>query len=180
MKSLDSIQKTFKVFKTLSMIAMITSFAAAGAALLGLICVTAWQSKGMIGLGRSVMALTGEASLEPAICALLADAVFALTDGLLFLSAWNYFRAEQADGTPFTHGGADQIRRLGIRTIVLPIVAIVISAVIYGCFEMRGPADWSNAASIVLGVALILASLVFRYGADLEARAKEGGAGGEA
>ena len=43
MKSLITIQKTFKVFKTLSMIAMIISFIAAGTALLGLSLIHIYQ-----------------------------------------------------------------------------------------------------------------------------------------
>lgn len=113
MKSLITIQKTFKVFKTLSMIAMIVSFIAAGTALLGLLCVIEWQSEGMLGFGKSVMAFTGTTSLEPAICVLLSDTVFALTDGFLCLFAWNYFKTELTDGTPFTHSGADKVKSLG-------------------------------------------------------------------
>lgn len=173
MRSLITIQKTFKVFKTLSMIAMIVSFIAAGTALLGLLCVIEWQSEGMLGFGKNVMAFTGTTSLEPAICALLSDAVLALTDGFLFLFAWRYFKTEQADGTPFTHNGADQIRNLGIKTIVMPLVAVIISAAIYGCFGMTNAPDWSNAVSVELGIVLILASLVFHYGAELEAIKKE-------
>ncbi|MDO5785771.1 MAG: hypothetical protein Q4P20_11990 [Eubacteriales bacterium] len=173
MKSLITIQKTFKVFKTLSMIAMIVSFIAAGTALLGLFCVIEWQSAGMLGFGRSVMEFAETTSLEPAICALLSDAVFALTDGFLCLFAWNYFKMELADGTPFTHSGADKVRSLGIQTIVMPPVAVIISAVIYSFFGMTNSADSSNAVSVVLGIVMILASLVFHYGAELEMKMGE-------
>lgn len=173
MKSLKMIQKTFKVFKKLSMLAMIVSFIAAGTALLGLLCVIEWQSEGMLGFGRYVMDFTGVTSLKQAICALLSDIVLALTDGLLFLFAWRYFKTEHANGTPFTHSGADQIRSLGIKTIVMPLVAVIISAVIYSCFGMTNTPDRSNTVSVVLGIVLILASLVFRYGAELEMRVKE-------
>lgn len=173
MKSLITIQKTFKVFKTLSMIAMIVSFIAAGTALLGLLCMIEWQSERMLGFGRSIMEFTETTSLEPAICVLLSDAVFALTDGFLCLFAWNYFKTELVDGTPFTHSGADKVRSLGVKTIVMPLVAVIISAVIYGCFDLKKSTDWSNTVSIVLGIVLILMSLVFHYGADLETIKKE-------
>ena len=41
MKSLQTIQKTFKVFKTLSKIGMIASFVWAGLTVIGLLCGTA-------------------------------------------------------------------------------------------------------------------------------------------
>lgn len=170
MKNLKTIQKTFEVFGRLSMIAMIISFCAMGAALLGLLCTIEWQTEGTIGFGRNVMAYIGTTSLKPAICELLSDAIFALTDGLLFLSAWCYFKAEQEDGTPFTHSGADRIKNLGIKTIVMPIVAVIISAVIYQCFDIEPAMEWGNAVSVVLGIILILAAQVFHYGAELESK----------
>lgn len=32
---------------------------------------------------------------------------------------------KQEEGTPFTHSGADRIKSLGIKTIVLPLVAVI-------------------------------------------------------
>lgn len=119
------------------------------------------------------MAFIGTTSLEPAICVLLSDTVFALTDGFLCLFAWNYFKTELTDGTPFTHNGADKVRSLGIKAIVMPIVAVIISVVIYACFDITNTPDWSNAVSVELGIVLILASLVFHYGAELETIKKE-------
>lgn len=83
------------------------------------------------------------------------------------------FKTEQADGPPFTHSGADQIRSLGIKTIVMPLVAVIISAVVYSCFGLTNAPDWSNAVSVELGIVLILASLVFHYGAELETKTGE-------
>ena len=139
MKSLETVQKTFRVFQILTKIAMILSFVWAGLAALGL-------------LGETVMALT---------------------DGTLLAFAYNYFKAEQAAGTPFTHEGADQIKRLGIRNIVLPLVAAIIIAVVFAVFGVPQPAgsDWSNISSLSTGIVMILASIIFRYGADLEAKA---------
>ena len=173
MKNLTKIQKVFGIFGRLSMLAMIVSFIAAGTALLGMLCVIEWQTEGTLGLGRSIMEFTEASGFEAAVCSLLSDAVFALTDGILFLFAWRYFKAEQADSTPFTSSGADQIKSLGIKTIVMPIAAVIISTVIYRCFGLTSSDDWSNTASLVLGVGLILASLVFRYGAELEEQAKK-------
>lgn len=63
---------------------------------------------------------------------------------------------------------------LGIRTIVLPLVAVILMAVVCAGFALpQGVADtWSNGFSISFCIVLILASLVFRYGADLEETAQ--------
>lgn len=170
MESLQKIQKTFGVFQVLSKVAMILSFVWAGLALIGLLFGIVWYTGGSVyGANmETVISLTETGGLYEMIGTLLSDFVFALTDGVLYLFAWNYFKAEQADGTPFTVSGANRIRRLGIQTIVLPLVAVIVSSVIYTCFGMASAADSSNAGSVVLGIMLILVSLVFQYGAELE------------
>ncbi|MDY3984064.1 hypothetical protein [Dysosmobacter sp.] len=172
MKSLQTIQKTFKVFKTLSKIGMIVSFVWAGLTVIGLLCGTAWYSGGtLIGPSQeALLSLTLTSGLNQMMGVLLTDMVFALADGTLLLFAFRYLKQEQADGTPFTQSGAEQIKRLGIRTIVLPLVAAILSAVFYEVFDLSQAAmvDWGNLASLSMGIVLILASLVFRYGAELE------------
>ena len=100
---------------------------------------------------------------------LLSDLVFALTDGTLFLLAFRYCKQEQMDCTPFSQGGAEQIKRLGIRTIVLPLVAAILVATVCEIFGLPQNAggDWGNLSGVSMGIVLILASLVFRYGAEL-------------
>lgn len=177
MKSLTTIQKTFRVFQILSKVLMILSFVAAGLALLGVTCAMVWRNGGtVVGAQMETMfSLTNTSGLEQMIAELLADAVFALTDGVLFLFAFLYFKAEQADGTPFTQSGADRIRNWGINSIVLPIVAAIIAAVIYGCFGLTRSEGWNNGGFVLLGIVLILASLVFRYGAELAENVKRNG-----
>lgn len=178
MKSLQTIQKIFHVFEILTKIAMILSFVWAGLAALGLLCGTVWYHGGMVDADRELLySLTVTSGLTEMIGVLLTDTIWALTDGVLLIFALRYFRAEQADGTPFTKRGAEQIKRLGIRTIALPLVAAILTAVVrelFGLLQNAG-ADWGNLSGLTMGIVLILASLVFRYGAELEeARAGEG------
>lgn len=175
MKSLETVQKTFRVFQTLTKIAMILSFVWAGLAALGLLCGIVWNGGGaVIGADRELLyTLTETNGLAQLIAVLLGETIMALTDGTLLAFAYGYFKAEQADGTPFTHSGADQIKRLGIRTIVLPLVAVIVIAVVFAVFDVPQPAgsDWSNLSSVSTGIVLILAGILFRYGADLEEKA---------
>ena len=60
---------------------------------------------------------------------------------------------------------------LGIKLIVMPIVAVVIAATIYASFGIDA-AEPDNGASVVMGIALILVSMILRYGAELEQRNK--------
>ena len=173
MKSLQTIQKTFRVFQILTRIGMILSFVWAGMAFAGLLCGIAWQSGvTVVGADRELLfALTVTKGLPEMIGVLLTDVIFALTDGTLLLMASRYFKEEQAAGTPFTEEGAEQVKRLGIRTIVLPLVAVILCTVVYEVCGLSGyaPRDWDNLMSVSMGIVLILASLIFRYGAVLEA-----------
>ena len=175
MKSLQTIQKTFRIFQTLTKVMMVLSFVWAGLAALGLLCGIVWYNGGsVVGADQGMLlALTETGGLTEMIAVLLVDVILALTDGTLLAFALHYFRTEQADGTPFTKRGADEIRRLGIRTIVLPLVAAILAATVHGVFHLPANAgsDWNNAHSLTIGIALILASLVFRYGAELEEKA---------
>ena len=172
MKTLQTIQKTFRVFQNLTKIAMILSFVWAGLALLGMLCGAVWYGGGtVVGIGQAQLySLTKTGGLIQMIAVLLTDAILALTDGTLLAFALRYFKAEQADGTPFTLRGADQVLHLGIRTIVLPLVAAIVCAVI--CELMGVPQnavrDWGNLNSLTTGLVLILTSVIFRYGAELE------------
>lgn len=175
MESLHKIQKVFRVFMILTKIGMICSFVWAGLSLLGLAFGAAWYS-GAAAYGTALetaLFLTEAKGLSELTAVLLTEMVFALTDGILLLFAFRYFQAEQEAGTPFTVEGALQIRRLGVRTIVLPLVAVALAAAFGALYDLpqSAMADWSNAASVSLGIVLILAGLIFRYGAELENKA---------
>ncbi|MGN0315442.1 MAG: hypothetical protein ACI4EG_11745 [Fusicatenibacter sp.] len=75
--------------------------------------------------------------------------------------------------------GTNSIRKLGIRCIWMPIVATVIASVITVCLGTERGGDVSNLPSVVTGIVLILASLIFRYGAELEAQNRSLSSDGE-
>ena len=172
MKSLQTIQKTFRVFQTLSKIAMVLSFVWAGLAALGLLCGIVWYSGGNVfGANQELLlTMTVTGGLTEMIGVLLVDFILALTDGILLVFALRYFKAEQADGTPFSHSGADLMKRLGILLIVLPAVATILVGVLHGIFDMVQieAADVGNGTSVMMGIMLILVSLILRYGAEME------------
>ena len=172
MKSLQTVQKTFQVFQTLAKIAFIFSVVGASICAVGALCAVTWYN------GSEVFSLFGEPvtifasgkGLNQTLAVLLSDLVYLTADAILLAFAGRYFKVEQAEGTPFTENGANLIRKLGIRCIWMPIVAIVIASVITVCLGVEQSGDVSNLPSLITGVVLILASLIFRYGAELEER----------
>ena len=168
MKTLETIQKTCKVFHILAKVAMILSFVWAGLNAVGVVCCIIWHSIGVDPSSFIDVALFEEnGGVIKTIGVLSADFVFGLTDGISFLFATQYLKKELEDGTPFTLEGADKVKSLGIKTIVMPLVAVIISAVIYASFGLSQYEKFSNGAPVVLGIALILVSLILRHGAEL-------------
>lgn len=78
----------------------------------------------------------------------------------------DYFAMEQKTGTPFTPEGARAFRTLGILNIALPLGTVILTAIIEAIFKCRGTVRFDF--SIGLGLAMILLSYVFAYGAELE------------
>lgn len=98
-----------------------------------------------------------------------AGFVAAACEGILLAFANRYFTIEQKEGTPFTENGAKLTLDLGITAIVLSVVSSGIQSTIYSVMKISEISkDLSNEWGVLLGVALILFSLIIRYGADLE------------
>lgn len=172
MESLQTIQKTFRVFQVLAKIAFVFSIVGASICAVGALCAVTWYNGGTVFslFGEPVTIFAGGEGLNQMLAVLLANLVYTATDAVLLGFAGQYFKAEQAEGTPFTESGANRIRKLGIRCIWMPIVAVVIASVITVCLGVERNGDVSNLPSVITGIVLILASLIFRYGAELETR----------
>lgn len=170
MKSLQTVQKTFRVFQILTKIAFVFSIAGASICAVGVLCAAVWYNGGQVFslFGEPVTIFSSGEGLDQALAALLSDLILLATDAVLLGFAGRYFKIEQAEGTPFTENGANLIRKLGIRCIWMPIVAVMIASVITVCLGVESSGDISNLPGLVTGIVLILASLIFRYGAELE------------
>lgn len=170
MKSLQTIQKTFRVFQILAKIAFVFSIVGASVCAGGALCTMTWYTGGQVLsiFGEPITFYADGKGINQILAILLSDLVCLTADAILLSFAGRYFNTEQSEGTPFTENGAKLIRNLGIRCIYMPIVAIVVATVITVCLGAERSGDISNLPSIVTGIILILASLIFRYGAELE------------
>lgn len=172
--SLTSIQKCTRVFRVLVRIGLILSIAGAVFGLATLMLWIHWNNAPATGIPQldQVMQLIDRGSYYHTLSTLIADVVGCAFDGALLWLFHRYLTHELADGTPFTFSGASELRRLGVVTIVLPLVSLCLQAIPYTVYDLSYPNRMENGTSVLLGVALILASLVFRYGAELT-RSKE-------
>ena len=170
MKSLQTIQKTFGVFQILAKIAFVFSVVGASVCAVGALCAVTLYSGGKVFtlFGEPVTIFDGVEDIKQTAAMLLSELIYLSTDAILLAFAGRYFKAEQSEGTPFTKSGANLIKMLGIRCIWMPITAVAVAYVITVCLGAEKSGDVSNLPSVVIGIVLILASLIFRYGAELE------------
>lgn len=173
-EQLNRIQKTFRVFQVLTKIAYICSIVGAIICAVGALCAFSWYSGGQVFslFGEPVTIFSTSKGMSETLAILLADFVMITAEAILLSFAYRYLKAEQSAGTPFTEAGAEQLKKLGIRCIWLPIVAMVVASVIGVSFGVEDLGIDSNLPSLVTGIVLILASMIFRYGAALEAKCK--------
>lgn len=164
MNNLEKIQKIVKVFKALALTAAILAFVSS---LFMLVSVGVWYGADNSGVAY-IAELTKRIDFNETLAVIWCDFVLCLTDGILFSFAYLYLSHELTDGTPFTERGAKEMRFLGIKIILIPIIAVTICGVICGCLGTDAPENISNGTSVVFGVALIIISIVFAYGAELE------------
>lgn len=168
MKSLETIQKTFKVFQSIAKAAQILCIVGASIGAVVCLCAITWQN------GGHVFDIFGQ-PLEPFFGGDLLTAyakflsmTFTLTAGAILLGfAHSYLKSEQADGTPFTEKGAAKLLKLGIRCIYIPIIAASAAEALAIWIGAENAIDSGNFSGTVIGIVLILTSLVIRYGTEL-------------
>lgn len=106
---------------------------------------------------------------------LVAWLIVCIGQAVLAKFAELYFRNAEASGTPFTHMGARDLRRLGILMMVIPTGCAILAEIVQGIMTgfMNVMADgWSdlnfdNEASVIVGVMFIACSFLCGYGAEL-------------
>ena len=178
-KTLGTIQTLAKIGRVLSKIVFIFSLIGAIGCAAGILSVRFLPES--IQLGKTtiqgLVELTDELTPAVAYSAMLTTGIICLGEAVLAKIAERYFKREIADGTPFTFAGAKALMRLGVCAIIIPvaakaaaeIAAVVLEHVLDGAdtFEVGDP------VTVGLGVMMIVAGLLCRYGAELAEKAKQ-------
>ena len=119
---------------------------------------------------KGVIELVHLISSGQAVRAAVAPVVTEIAEGLVlgvhYFFVSKFFIHSLKHGVPFTHEGAKEIHILGLESILLPIVAWIISAVAYAGIRSPFMVLEISVYEIVLGFALILVSYAIEYGTD--------------
>lgn len=181
MKTLKTIQALSRLGKVLSTIAFICSIVGCCICIAGLIALPLRGGEIFKLGGVTIYGLlkTDDATGEALVSAALSSwPVVCAGEAVLAKFAEHYFKNELKSGTPFTAGGARELKRLGILTIAIScgcaILADIVQAVAAGFMNVcaDGAADifFDNDGAIALGIMFIVMSLLCRHGAEINAR----------
>lgn len=178
MKSLDTLQKLSRIGRVLSKIVFVfgvIGFCGCAAGLISLcfangrlVQIGGVTLHGLVDLGEGGSGGYAAAKLSGWLIICAGQAVLARF-------AERYFKNELSAGLPFTLPGAMEMRRLGILTIVIPIVCDVAAQIAASIIaelmnvELASYADsfFRSRSDVVLGIMFLIASVIFRYGASI-------------
>lgn len=170
-KSLKTIQRVSKFLKILCNILFVLCLIGL---ILCILCgagVWALQDISYEGqtLQQSLLRETGMSVMD-CVSVFAGASVYCLVYCIIYRKAIKYLKMEIADGTPFTLAGAKQLKALGWLTILLPILAGFAIAFCFYWFNFNADnLDVLISSDIVTGIILLFASVVFKYGAEVEA-----------
>ena len=120
-------------------------------------------AKGVAGL---VHLISSGQAVRAAVAPVVTEIAEGLVLGVHYFFVSKFFIHSLKHGVPFTHEGAKEIHILGLESILLPIVAWIISAVAYAGIRSPFMVLEISVYEIVLGFALILVSYAIEYGTN--------------
>ena len=121
------------------------------------------------------VAVSGAMVIAALVCAILS----CVSEIILSKKAINYFTDELAVGTPYTFHGAKELKKLGLMTIIIPLVTTLVCSIILSIVThvslgelseeaSRGMKITVGSSSIGLGIAMLICSLFCRSGAEIQ------------
>jgi hypothetical protein len=176
-KSLKTLQALSKIGKVFSNIIFIFSMIGA---IISVIAVTTMASMQKLEIeGQTVVDAVESTGTNFVTMVFLLIAIGITCTAIAVLSklAVNYFTNELDDGTPFTYAGAKELLRLGILSIAIPAATSTVIGIAFIITKYFWPAlsdeiMIGEPISISFGIMLIIMSLVFKHGAELEEKLK--------
>lgn len=172
-KTLEAIQKIINVLRIITQIVFILCIVGAIACAVGisLMCMGLGMLDILGGDVSSFVSDNFEGGAGVAVAEALVGIFECVGSAIVIKMANTYFKHELEAGTPFTYEGAEELKKLGIFTIVIPIATAVMSAVSYEIVmvitQETGEPMLSNGLSITTGLFLIFISLVLKSAREI-------------
>lgn len=170
-KNLSIIQKVYKVLRIVSKVVFILCIVGAVGCAVGVAGVALLQTILPFAELTEITELEAEMSIPFAYISCIAGCIACIGEAIMAFYAERYFRHELEAGTPFTYEGANEIFKLGIISIIVPIATSLVAGILFGVFYIFFPEiaepDLDMSFSLTSGLACLFASVIFKHGAEL-------------
>ena len=172
-KTLQTIQTISKVLKVISLIIFIFCIIGAVICLLGFLLLLAIKDIEVGNMTIKGMLAEEGASISDGIFAMIVATLSCIGGAITAKFAEIYFKNELNAKTPFTYEGAKELQRLGIISIAIPAGTSLLSSIAFAVYRMfdnslASSTGYSISIDIGIGIALIIMSVIFKYGAERE------------
>ena len=178
-KSLKTIQTLAKIGRAISKIIFIVFIVSAVLCIAGIVSVAMGADNsaelGKVTVHGLIDGIDG-INIGRAYDVLAQLLVFVISGAVLAKFTEVYFRNELKAGTPFTFEGAEEMRRLGILGIAIPLAASIAGAIIAAVTASQMGVEKhqiNNGAGITLGLLFLVLSVIFRHGAEISQAAEQ-------
>lgn len=169
---LATIQKISKIGKILSKIVFIFCIIGCVGCLVGIVGVAVGAQVVFSAGGNLQAIILAESGMAmgDVYGAMVVGALMSAGEIVVSWFGMQYFKRELEAGTPFTYEGSRELQRLGILSIVVPLVTALIAGIAYGILVavLGGGAkdiDMELGGSVSTGVMLLVMALLCRLGA---------------
>ncbi|MDD6265694.1 MAG: hypothetical protein PUB34_05275 [Clostridia bacterium] len=175
--TLDIIQIIAKIGKILSKIVFVCSIIGAVGCIIGIVSL-AFAIPDNIRIGGVTIHSLIEKEAGMNIGTLYGSVIVGLilcVGEIILASLLNkYFVNELKAGTPFTYEGADEMKKVGLFLIIIPVVCTVLSHISYAIlgifYKNMAELNLGDYVSIGLGIIFLILSLICRYGSEIAAQ----------
>ena len=172
MKTLKTLLVLAKIGKILSKIVFVCCLVGFFGCLVGISGLAFGEKTLKVGglTLHTIVEEQAEMTMSGMYAAMAVGVVLCAAEAVLAGFAETYFKNVLADGEFFTFGGAKELMRLGILTIVLPLAATIACSIGVSIaehwFPDIGKVAFDGYNQVGLGVMMIVAALLCRYGAE--------------
>ena len=118
------------------------------------------------GIVELVHLISSGQAVRAAVAPVVTEIAEGLVLGVHYFFVSKFFFHSLKHGVPFTHEGAREVHILGLESILLPILAWIVSAIAYSGIKEPLAVMGISVYEIILGFALILVSFVMDYGTE--------------
>lgn len=172
-KSLKTIQTIAKIAKVISNIIFVFSIIGAIACILSVSAMASTQNFEIEGQTIVTLIESSGMNFVTFMFSCVSAIIICIGSAIVSKFAAIYFSNELEDGTPFTYAGAKELLRLGIISIAIPLATSIILSIAFVSTKLFWPslsedALTGDSISIGFGLMLIVMSVIFKHGAELE------------